>query len=408
MKSLRNISFYTAISVFTSGISFLLLPILTKYLSTEDYGTLAVYNATTRFVVIFISLGTSHVLFVKLFEVQLNQFKEYFRSSLIIASLSAFLLLLIAVLITLFTDSFFGLPSWLFIAIPIVALFSFLFDVLVSLKMFQRKLIEYASLSISKFLVEIVISLVLVVLFAFDWLGRFYGLLIGLFIGLGIGVYYLKKEDLLSGKHLIDKSKELVGLGLPLIFLNLGIMVINLSDRFFIESMEGISETGIYSIGAAIGGVQLLFVNASISVFRPKIYESFKEQESTKKIQGLNLSLLVAVFLFLNLFSYLFFEDFINERYWAAQNYVLSISAGFVFWGIFNFYVSFFMYQNLNRLTAIVSVLGVLLNLILNYFLIFEYSTIGAAYATAITYFAMALLIYILFKFYPFRALDSQ
>ena len=386
----------------------MLLPILTEYLSTEDYGTLAVFNATTRFVIVFISLGTSHVLFVKLFEVELNQFKEYFRSSIVIALLSTFSVFLAAILITLFTDSFFGLPSWLVISIPFVALFSFLFDVLVSLKMFQRKLVEYASLSLSKFGVEIVISLMLVVFFAFGWLGRFYGLLVGLLVGLAIGVYYLKKEDLLSGKHVIDKSKELIRLGLPLIFLNLGIMVMNLSDRFFIESMEGISETGIYSIGAAIGGVQLLFVNASISVFRPKIYESFKEEENTKKIQILNLALLVGVFLSLNFFSNLFFEDFINERYWAAKNYVLSISSGFLFWGIFNFYVSYFMYQNLNRLTAIVSILGVVLNLILNYLLILEYSTIGAAYATAITYFAMALLIYILFKFYPFRALDSQ
>jgi O-antigen/teichoic acid export membrane protein len=408
LKSLRNISFYTAISVFTSGISFLLLPILTKYLSTEDYGTLAVYNATTRFVIVFISLGTSHVLFVKFIEVELKEFKGYFSSSFVIALITTSAMVVIAVFITAVSDSFFGLPSWLVVAIPLVGLLSYLFDVMVSLKMYQRKLAEYASLTLSKFFIEIIISLSLIVLLAFGWFGRFSGIVISLVIGIMIGGYYLRKENLLFAKHSLIKSKELLKLGFPLIFLNLGIMIMNLSDRFFIESIVGISDVGIYSIGAAVGGVQLLFVNASIAVFRPKIYESFKEQESTKKIQGLNLSLLVAVFLFLNLFSYLFFEDFINERYWAAQNYVLSISAGFVFWGIFNFYVSFFMYQNLNRLTAIVSVLGVLLNLILNYFLIFEYSTIGAAYATAITYFAMALLIYFLFKFYTIGTLDSK
>ena len=240
MKSLRNISFYTAISVFTSGISFLLLPILTKYLSTEDYGTLAVYNATTRFVIVFISLGTSHVLFVKFIEVELKEFKGYFSSSFVIALITTSAMVVIAVFITAVSDSFFGLPSWLVVAIPLVGLLSYLFDVMVSLKMYQRKLAEYASLTLSKFFIEIIISLSLIVLLAFGWFGRFSGIVISLVIGIMIGGYYLRKENLLFAKHSLIKSKELLKLGFPLIFLNLGIMIMNLSDRFFIESMVGI------------------------------------------------------------------------------------------------------------------------------------------------------------------------
>ena len=37
-----------------------------------------------------------------------------------------------------------------------------------------------------------------------------------------------------------------------------------------------------------------------------------------------------------------------------------------------------------------------ILNLILNYFLILDYKTIGAAYATAITYFVSAVITYTL------------
>lgn len=408
MKSLRNISFYTAISVFTSGISFLLLPILTKYLSTEDYGTLAVFNATIRFVIVFISLGTSHVLFVKLFEVEIDQFRAYFRSSVVVGLLTTSLLLLIAVGITLLTDSFFGLPSWLVISIPFIGLLSYLFDVMVSLKMFQRKLVEYAGLTLSKFLVEIVVSLFLIVFLSYGWLGRLNGIVISLIVGLVIGVYLLNKENLLFANHQIEKTKELLTLGSPLLFLNLGIMIMNLSDRFFIESMVGISEVGIYSIAATIGGIQLLLANASISVFRPKIYESVKSNMATIKIQTFNIAFLVAVFIVLNAFSFLFFETFVDQKYWGGKSYVLFISSGFLFWGIFNFYVSYFMCQNLNKLTALVSILGVIANLILNYFLIDQFSTIGAAYATAITYFAMALIIFLLFLFYPHKSIDSQ
>ena len=401
MSSLKNISFYTAIGVFTSGISFLLLPVLTKYLSPEDYGTLAIFNATTRFVIVFISLGTLHIAMVKMVEEEFTVFRQYFQSSNFISILASFFFFIPAIIIFFSVDSFFGLPSWLVLSIPGIALLVHLFDSVLTLKTYQKKIKEFVVLSLSKFFMEIAVSLFLIVYLAFDWKGRFFGLFISLIIGLSIGYVVFRRENLLKWSVNWNTSKELIRMGAPLIFLNLGIMVMNLSDRFFIEKMEGVSETGIYSIASAVGGIQLLVVGASMAVFRPKIYENIKHKVNTFKIQILNLGLLVGVFIGLNLFSYSLFEIFIDEKYWAAKAYVFSISLGFVFWGVFNFYISYYMYFKKTSLTAVISIVGVASNLFLNYVLIEEYSTIGAAYATAITYFVMALIIFMVFVFSP-------
>jgi O-antigen/teichoic acid export membrane protein len=44
VKVFKSVSVFAGVSIITSGISFLFLPILTKYLSQEDYGILSVFE----------------------------------------------------------------------------------------------------------------------------------------------------------------------------------------------------------------------------------------------------------------------------------------------------------------------------------------------------------------------------
>jgi len=44
MKVFKSVSVFAVVTIISSGISFLLLPILTKYLSKEDYGILSLFE----------------------------------------------------------------------------------------------------------------------------------------------------------------------------------------------------------------------------------------------------------------------------------------------------------------------------------------------------------------------------
>ena len=44
MKVFTSVSVFAVVTIISSGISFLLLPILTKYLSKEDYGILSLFE----------------------------------------------------------------------------------------------------------------------------------------------------------------------------------------------------------------------------------------------------------------------------------------------------------------------------------------------------------------------------
>lgn len=386
LNILKRISFFTAITIFTNAISFLLLPILTKYLSPEDYGVLAIFNASTRFIISTLTLGSANLLMVHLIDLKKEAFSTYLKSFFVLTLITTVIYtVLVAAYIVLF-DSFFGIPSWLAILIPIISLLVVLFETVSGMAMYTKHYKSYATMVLSKFLIEIIASLTLIILLGLNWIGRVDGLIIGSVIVLIIAYKYLKKENYLTG--FVSKSKiiELTKQGSPLLFMGISITVMNLSDRFFIERMVGIADTGIYNIGAVIGGILLIIVSATTSVFRPMIYNLLKEKKSDFKLQAINITILSVSLLFLNLFTNIIFDLLIDEKYYEARAYVFPISVGFFFWGIANYYLSHLLYFKKNRLNAYISIFNMVVNLILNYFLILEYGTIGAAYATAVTY----------------------
>ena len=54
------------------------------------------------------------------------------------------------------------------------------------------------------------------------------------------------------------------------------------------------------------------------------------------------------------------------------------------------------MYKKRNKLIGFISLFGIIINILLNYFLIKQYHAMGAAYATLFTYICMAMLVFLL------------
>ena len=72
------------------------------------------------------------------------------------------------------------------------------------------------------------------------------------------------------------------------------------------------------------------------------------------------------------------------------------------FFGCYLAFTNFIFYKKNNKIFAIAAIINILVNLILNYFLIPAYGIIGAAYATFISFLIFAAFIgTIAIKLYP-------
>jgi O-antigen/teichoic acid export membrane protein len=405
MQFLKSISIYTGIGVFTGGISFLLLPVLTKYLSPEDYGILALFTGIVSFFSVLIPIGMGYVLNVYVIE-KADLYPLYLKSFIKTTFFLCIIITALVYIITLFYSSIFGLPYYVLLALPLFSLLVVYFDTSVSYFIYNRNIKNYSFFFISKFLLEIIFIILLVVIFPFSWKGRIVALLISLiFINLVSGYYFWRKGIISSKKINKNLTNELFKKGFPLVFMGISVMVINLSDRFFIENLVGLSETGIYNIASTIAGILLLVIGASINVVRPNIFNLLKERKEKIVLLKVfvNYSLVLAITsILLYLATPLIFKYLINDRYIAAIELVHLLIIGIFFWGLYNFFVSILMYFELNKIIGVISLVGVAVNLTLNYFLINNYKLIGAAYATLLTYafifFVTIIMLFINYK----------
>jgi O-antigen/teichoic acid export membrane protein len=404
LKIFKSVSVFAAASIITSGISFLLLPVLTKYLSKEDYGILSLFNASTRFFSILISLGVTSILMTKIFKNDKLSLSSYFKTYYFLILLNCFIVSVFTVISLLFLDDFFGIPKKIALFIPLISIGLLFYELILSLMIYKRQPLKYAVTSLSKFGLEIILTLFFVVVLFYNWEGRVGALIIAIIFVNVISLGYLKKEKLLNGKFDVIKLKEMVLFGAPFLMFEFSTIVLNLSDRFFIEHFLGLSETGIYSIGSLVGSLVLIGVNALTNVFRPIIYVKTRnyaqEKPSLRKISIQYLISLLIIALFLVVFvKKIIFLYFIDAKFYASQEIVWTIACGFFFWGLHSFYLSYFIFEKQTKTIFIVSILSISLNLALNYILIPKFGIIGAGYATLATYFLGGIIVYLLFHF---------
>ncbi len=395
---LKRISGFTIVSLTTNAIAFCFLPVITKYLTPEDYGFLSIFNASISLLVAIFPLGINHTLNVELvtskkkyFEKLEVFFKIIFFNTLIVAGLFVFL--------DFFSLNFFGLPEKFTFLIPFFAFFTIIHELVLNYYIYLKKFAKYVKLIFLKFFIEYFSILIFVVIFPFAWKGRILALGIGLVMSLFLLLNTIRtKYVFLSGfkNSIIDLPS--IKKSLPLALMGISIMVMNLSDRFFIEKIEGLKATGLYGIASTIAGIFLLVIGSSMNVIRPIIYEKLKF--GNNRLTNLTIGYILGMFSFGVFFVSivpLIFYYLINISFSEAVNYTIPLIIGLFFWGIFNYTVSFFLFKKKNKIVGIVSFFGVLINLGFNYIFISYFGTIGAAYSTLLTYFLMSLIICLLY-----------
>jgi len=114
----KNTFIYTLLQLINSGIPFLLLPVLTRYLTPEDYGMIATYNTFVGAVSIFVGLSMSGAVGVSFFHLDQEKLKKYIGNVFNILLITTSLVLLMVMLLQPYLVEKLKLPVvWLYIAI---------------------------------------------------------------------------------------------------------------------------------------------------------------------------------------------------------------------------------------------------------------------------------------------------
>lgn len=162
---------YTVFSIVNASIPFLLLPILTRYLSPEDYGIVAMFNILISVIGLFTGLSVHGAINRAYFDKDID-FKEYVANCIYILALSSLFTLGVVFIAREYLYKLTGVPeSWILIAV-LISFFQFL--ILSNLVIYQAKLEakKYGFIQLGQGLLNAILSIAFVVLLSMKWEGR--------------------------------------------------------------------------------------------------------------------------------------------------------------------------------------------------------------------------------------------
>ena len=387
-RMLRSMGIYTIANIINAGIPFLLLPILTNYLSTSDYGVLSNFNALVNLMIPFVGINLMSSAQIQYLKEDINN-KDYLTSGFRFNMILALIFSGVIYFLNGTLSSLTGIPGELLYVLAVYALFSTVIEVLLAIWRMEDKAINYGTFRIGRTILELSLVLIFVVGFRMDFVGSIYGMVIAYSAGCLVAVLILFKKKLIFGAFRMDYLRHAFSYGVPLIPHTLSGIAIMYSDKLILTHYHGLDSNGIYSVGFMVGQIIGLLQTSFNQAWVPWVFQKLKLDKNEDKLRMVKITylyiigiLIAVLFLWLIMpIIYMFF----GKDFQAGMDLVLWIALGFAFNGMYKMVSVYIFYLEKTMIIAIASFGVAVLNVILNFVFIPEYGPQGAAVATMIS-----------------------
>jgi len=401
MNFFKSLSIYTLTSLLNAGVPFLLLPLLTHYLSVEEYGLLTVMQIFILFTFPFVSLNIHSTLQLEYHALDRDAFALWVSSVVLIplgmVVVMVLLFFLIEGIIVHFVETSLG---WI-LCIPLIALAQVIPQTVLAIYRISERPINYAKYQLTLTGVNLLLTLILVMLLHLNWEGRILAIFGTYIIFSGVGIYLLIKGGLMRWAFSWEYLSRAVRMGLPLILHVISAVLFMMSDRLFISYYLGNEALGLYAVGAQVAMIAMIVQESFNQAWVPFLFKNLQQGGWENRVKIVKISYLAILFFLMLPFMImviapLIFHLFIDGKFMDALTYVFWIALGYGFLGMYKVVTNYIFYEKRVKLLSLMSFLSLLVNLFLNYLLIHRFGAIGVAYGTVLTlifFFFVAFLV---------------
>jgi len=404
---LSHTAIYGVGLVLNKSLGFLLLPVYTNYFTPADWGVFNIVWSLWIFLSVLYSLGFENSFMKYFIEEKNKQKKAEIYSSILVALLFSSVTFSLCIYLGSgvinnllhFEDSIKGV--FLIKILAVLLFFDTIYRIPLLLLRAELNTKVYTYLTIVTLVINLGLNLFLIIVQGYGIEAIFYSYIVSVFVTTVICLFVT--SPYLTSKITFREIKRQLSFGFKFIFIGLFILIIDISDRFFLKYYYNESVVGIYSANYRLGTVMSLIISAYKFSWTP-YFMNLSENPDNKKI----ISSIFTYFVFTGLFLFLFFSFFIapvvqlkiggyyilNEAYWSGLKIIPIILLSYFFSGLHsNLTVAPFFSDRTDVLLKI-SVMGLVANILLNVLLIPKYAMTGAALSTLFTYVIMFGFLY--------------
>ena len=400
-KLTKNIILYGLSNGLKSLVPFIMLPILTSYISASGYGILSLIETTILFLAPFILLNVPAGISVEYYKVEKKELSIYIANGMYISTISFVFFFILFFFAKNVISEILSIPAELIFLLPILVILRLIPAIVLVIFQAQQRAVKYLNFSIFQTILDFMLSAGFVIFYKYGYLGRLSGIYIAFFVFSIIGILYLfrmKYIDFIFSKKIV---KEILKFGVPLIPHVIGGTVIMMSGRYFISYFKDNSFVGLFTVAYQIAALVLLFSRSVNQAWSPMLFSLLKNKEfdMVKKITKILFGVFVLASLVIYLISDFLFATLIDKSYSTSIIYYPYLLLGFFFQSIYFLIANFFFYLKKTGLLAIITFTGAFINIVLNYFFIKNFNVIGITYSFAITWLFFLFSVLLIFKF---------
>ncbi|WP_432240598.1 lipopolysaccharide biosynthesis protein [Herbaspirillum robiniae] len=377
---------YTATGILSAGIPFLLLPLLTRVLTPEEYGQIAMFSVILTLLAPFTGINTHSAIGVRYFSLGHRELRQYVFNCLLILAASSATLLVVVIVFGGMLEHFAKLPiSWLVVA-TLTAAAQFLLQTQLVLWQSSKQPLKFGALRLSQTILDAGSSVALVAGFGLAWEGRVSGIAIATVSAAAIALICLVRGGWIIPTLDREHIRNALSFGAPLIPHTIGAVLLAMADRTMISNLIGVAETGLYMVALQVGMVLYLLTDALNKVYAPWLMETLKAQDGERdrrivRYTYVYFSALLLLALLLGLSASPLLQLVAGNQFQAAAPNVIYIAFGFAFGGMYYMVTNYVFFSGFTGRLAFVSLSSGLVNIGASYVLIKHHGVIGAAQA---------------------------
>ncbi len=403
LTTARHSLIYAIPNFVNKFIGFLLLPLVTTYLTPREFGIWAVFEVTINFLSQILTFGQGPAYIRHYYQMPDEPSRNrLFSSQWFFLFCIVLLVLFSAFIFTPVISQLFNNPEQfhrlMLLATVIVAL-----RLLTSFNLSELRAVQQPTRYAS------VVILQALILLASTW-GMFHFYQLGLYAVFGghivaslmgfmvsLGLVYYRFTLRLSWQFV----QHTIAYGAPLVFGSIGWLLLNMGDRYVLKYLTNYTQTGLYSFAYKIGQLPFYFVVQPFTVaFLPLAIKWYESEKNTRYFVKVFFYLSLVMVL-ISLILILWIKEVVQlftprQQYWQVYSMVWLITFGY-FWAMATQIVNIaFSIRKKTLIAGSLSLGMALLNIGLNFVFIPYFGYTGAAIATVISFmvqFAVAFVI---------------
>lgn len=393
-KLFRNIIIFVFGTVLNKGLNFFILPVMTYYLTKEDYGMLGVITSIVTISVVYIGFFPSNFIMVKFDKLGKEKMGRYI-SNILIQMFTTFLL----ICFVLYLSQSLLFPTYderasLVLYIAFLSFFLVFWQQFSTIIQLEKDAIKYTLFQFTQTIAIIGLSLLLIIEFSWGWKGKFFAEMMIFCLSAGYALYYIYKNDYIVFDFDILKQKELFAFLFPLSFYVVGLYIMGTMDKILLANMVSLDVAGVYAIAITMSIVINIVFDAILRALEPYLFEWLNSEKYSDKILIVKTTYLFSLFIVFSIALYIFlapyiFNFMIDEKFNGALAYMPILLLAYGFEGLRKPITEFLNQIDKVKIVGGITFLAAILNVLLNYMLIPYYGALGAAYATLISFFLL-------------------